>query len=92
MLILSEKKKEGFLTITIWRANSESAFATIKRFDGVAPAMKTVGIAAGKLDELSRPYLIQATFCNASLGGVEVYLANEFDANLFLSVFEDFEE
>lgn len=79
------------MTITIRYAGSESVIVTIKCLDGVAAAMEAVGIAADKLDELSRPYLIQATLCNASLGGVEVYLTNESDANLFLGVFEDFE-
>jgi len=81
----------GILIITIRHANSESVFATIKRFDGVAATMKTVGEAIDKMDDLFRPYHIQATFSNASLGRVEVCLANESDANLFFSAFEDFE-
>ena len=80
------------LEITTRHAKTDLVFGTIKRFDGFAASMETVGEAIDKLDELSRPYHIQATSSNASLDRVEVFLANESDANLFFSAFEDFED
>lgn len=79
------------ITITVRHAKSESVYTTIKRVDGIAPTMKTIEIGITKLDELKTPHFIQATFCNGLSGMVEVYLANQQDADLFLSAFEEFE-
>lgn len=79
------------ITITVRHAKSESVYTTIKRVDGIASTMKTIEIGITKLDELKTPLFIQATFCNGLSGRVEVYLANQQDADLFLSAFEGFE-
>ena len=80
------------MKITIRHSDSKSVYTTIVRSDSFASTMETIGVGIGKLDKSKCIYLIKATLCNAAQGDMKVYLANQQDADLFLSAFEEFED